>query len=120
MSRETKLDGGKYTVIRGDDGSLGALRYGEPWRDLTGDKLVGALVIEVEELRAKTAGTTNQADFQKHLFNVLHEELTFQGDDSSRDVWEALGKALAVAPHEWDTADHHGNEELGLWPPGAR
>lgn len=33
--------GGKYTVIFNEGtGALSALRYGEPWRDLTGDKLV--------------------------------------------------------------------------------
>lgn len=46
------LADGKYTVIQYDDGRLCALRYGEPWRDLTGDKLVLALAQEVERLRA--------------------------------------------------------------------
>jgi hypothetical protein len=42
-----ELEGGKYTICRSASGEMVALRYGEPWRDLTGDKLVGALVDEL-------------------------------------------------------------------------
>ena len=42
---------GKYTVIFEDSGGLKALRYGEEWRDLTGDGLVLSMLQEVEELR---------------------------------------------------------------------
>lgn len=38
------LEEGKYRLIRYKNGALSALRHGEPWRDLTGDKLVGALL----------------------------------------------------------------------------
>ena len=41
--RTLKLEDGKYEIRRHDDGHMDALRHGEPWRDLTGDKLVGAL-----------------------------------------------------------------------------
>lgn len=43
---------GKYTVIQEADGHLRALRYGEEWRDCTGDGLILALAHEVERLRA--------------------------------------------------------------------
>lgn len=45
------LEYGKYTVIQTEDGRLRALRYGDEWRDLTGDKLAYALAAEVEKLR---------------------------------------------------------------------
>lgn len=38
-----------------DDGGLHALRYGEEWRDLTGDKLVFNLAYELNEEREKNA-----------------------------------------------------------------
>lgn len=38
-----------------DDGGLHALRYGEEWRDLTGDKLVFSLAYELNEEREKNA-----------------------------------------------------------------
>ena len=45
---------GKYTVIQ-DINGLYALRYGEEWRELTGDGLILALAMEVQELRDKLA-----------------------------------------------------------------
>lgn len=45
------LEDGKYTVVR-DGGNMHALRNGETWRDLTGDKLVGALCARIDELTA--------------------------------------------------------------------
>lgn len=48
---DISLDNGKYTLPLDDSGRLIALRYGEPWRDLVGDKLVLALAQEVEKLR---------------------------------------------------------------------
>jgi hypothetical protein len=41
---------GKYTVILPSGGGLKALRYGEEWRDLTGDNLVLAMAYRIEEL----------------------------------------------------------------------
>lgn len=43
---------GKYSIAKTDGaGALSAFRYGEPWRDLTGDKLVGAMFDEIVALR---------------------------------------------------------------------
>ena len=41
----------KYTLVHDDGVGLHALRYGEQWRDLTGDGLVLAMAQEIEELR---------------------------------------------------------------------
>lgn len=49
--RRVSVEGGKYTVVIGDDGSLSALRHGEPWQDLTGNKMVYCLATELEEAR---------------------------------------------------------------------
>jgi hypothetical protein len=46
-----KIDG-KYTVVW-DTAGLRALRYGLPWRDLVGDKLVLAMAFEIDELRKR-------------------------------------------------------------------
>lgn len=46
-----ELEDGKYTLVGNDAGCLEALRYGEPWRDLTGDKFVNALGQEIESLK---------------------------------------------------------------------
>lgn len=50
------LEDGKYTIIlENHPYSFVALRYGEQWRDLTGDKLILALVQKVLELEDKLA-----------------------------------------------------------------
>lgn len=54
MTSETRieLEDGKYTYVQ-NGGEQYALRYGEPWRDLTGDKFtycLAARIVELEEL----------------------------------------------------------------------
>lgn len=44
---------GKYTVQFDADGRLRCLRYGQPWRDLTGDGMVLAMAHEIERLRER-------------------------------------------------------------------
>lgn len=53
MTIETRIDlkDGKYTVVLRSDGAMHALRHGEPWRDLVGDKMVMAMAHEIMELR---------------------------------------------------------------------
>lgn len=45
------LEDGKYTIRIHQDGKLECLRYGEPWRDLVGDKMVLAMAQEIQRLR---------------------------------------------------------------------
>jgi hypothetical protein len=47
-----ELEDGKYTALY-DNGILIALRYGEPWRDMTGDKFTAALVDRIDQLETK-------------------------------------------------------------------
>jgi hypothetical protein len=42
---------GKYTLRRHADARMEALRYGEPWRELSGDNLVYWLANEIDVLR---------------------------------------------------------------------
>lgn len=53
------VDNGKYTVIMEADGSLYALRHGEPWQDLCGNNLVYFLAAELEEARRQLAEKNN-------------------------------------------------------------
>lgn len=51
QTKETLVfENGKYTLTY-DRGVMKALRYGEQWRDLTGDNLVAAMFNEIQELR---------------------------------------------------------------------
>lgn len=50
---------GKYTVIY-EGGKVTALRYGEPWQDLTGNNLVYWMLVEVDKLRENPPAPTAQ------------------------------------------------------------
>lgn len=60
------LEDGKYTIIRHKGGRVSAMRYEEPWRDLTGDKLVGALI-------------DRMLDAEAHLRRANHELIRLKG-----------------------------------------
>ena len=48
---KTVLADGKYTVIFEEEtGAMRAERYGQPWRDLTGDGMVLAMLQKIDEL----------------------------------------------------------------------
>ena len=47
---KTEIKVGEYTVIHENGTNFHALRHGEPWRNLTGDNLVLALVSRIEQL----------------------------------------------------------------------
>lgn len=50
------LDNGKYeVVVESAPGHhrFHALRYGEPWRDLTGDGMIMAMLYRIQELEEK-------------------------------------------------------------------
>jgi len=71
------LQNGKYTVIQEPSGRLHCLRYGEPWRDCTGDGLIYSLAAEVEALRERIKAASNFlvcvaiADWQEVVNNTL-------------------------------------------------
>ena len=47
---EVNIDN-KYTVIQEPSGYIHALRNGEEWRDLSGDKLILSMAFEIRYLR---------------------------------------------------------------------
>jgi len=56
MKESITLDSGKYEVVLDQsDGKFNfhALRYGEEWRDLTGDNLVLAMFNKIQDLEDK-------------------------------------------------------------------
>ena len=53
--RRIDLENGKYTYVFEDSGRQYALRHGESWRDLTGDKFVFCLAYRVHELEEEVA-----------------------------------------------------------------
>lgn len=59
---DIKLEHGKYRVIFDSYSGFRALRYGEPWRDLTGDNLIMTMAFRIEELENKLKEISNNLD----------------------------------------------------------
>jgi hypothetical protein len=55
------LENGKYTYEHDEQGQR-VLRHGEPWRDLCGDKFVGAMADEITRLRDALTSMTEERD----------------------------------------------------------
>ena len=89
MTREVQFENGKYTYVRHCDGSASALRYGEHWRDLTGDKFVGALVDELQSVRDTSR--------DKFAIAVLSGLFSGEGWPSASDFQHIAKMAYAMA-----------------------
>ena len=64
---------GKYTVIQAPTGTTRVLRYGEEWRDVTGDNVIGGLAWELQEARERIKRLEDSyAAKDKQLSNLLH------------------------------------------------
>ena len=62
---------GKYTVVMDADGKLFALRCGEPWRELVGDKMVYCLAAELEEARTEVARLSKALETAAVRFGLI-------------------------------------------------
>jgi len=61
MSKDCVLfDDGKYKIIHHNEWSLTAERYGEYWRELTGDTLILALLDKISSLQDDLAYTSTR------------------------------------------------------------
>lgn len=111
------LDDGKYTY-QFQDGRQNVLRYGEPWRTLTGDKFVYAMACEIERLKlvlnelmkpnyayAERVATT-QLENQKLREALEHcKPLADYGRVGTKDVEQAefqrwINEALQTPPND--------------------
>jgi len=74
------LENGKYTYEH-DEHCQRVLRYGEPWRDLCGDKFVGAMADELARRQNELAAMTNERDeaqSQCRSYNLYEVQLKQQ------------------------------------------
>lgn len=89
---------GKYTLILPSEGGLHALRYGERWRDLTGDGMVLALVQEIAELREKLTDLVVSCEDTGCVREI---EAGCCGDGSYARACRLLGREPKW-PEDWD------------------
>ena len=101
-----ELDDGKYTVVHDNGAGLHALRYGEHWRDMTGDGLVLAMAQEIEDLRRRIV-PVQQVSVPASAFAsraITHYEAALLAafpSGSSGEVfnqWNEARRVLAAAP----------------------
>ena len=64
---------GKYAVVQEADGKLHALRYGEPWRELVGDNLVGTLAYDLHAARNTIETLVGALEFLFEDYEALLE-----------------------------------------------
>jgi hypothetical protein len=70
---------GKYTIQADGDGRLRALRYGQPWRELTGDGMVLALAQEIDRLREGLARLRDTTSCTSGQYAIIDELLPPNG-----------------------------------------
>jgi cell division protein FtsB len=74
-----ELAEGKYTYIY-ENGNQRALRYGEEWRDLTGDNLVYFLAHELDQLRQENTELKERAEGYKAVDDYIRRKFPTRQD----------------------------------------
>lgn len=82
---------GKYTVIHDAGANLRALRYGKPWRDMTGDGMVLGLTMELAQAREQLAAATQEAEKQIRIQMEFFNRAIEQRDSLQQQVTALRG-----------------------------
>lgn len=101
-AEQITVEDGKYTVIF-DNGQLHALRYGERWRDLSGDKLIYALMCRIQALEAAaSACLSHPAGSDRQPGLSLAGEQPAEVSDEPTEAQIAAGmRELFAGPKPW-------------------
>jgi hypothetical protein len=78
------LENGKYKLIHYIDAGLVALRYGEPWRKLTGDNLIYFLGLKIIELNEEIENLKSEAE-KYHDLSYSQDKLKSESDICDTD-----------------------------------
>ena len=65
---------GKNTVIQAPTGTTRVLRYGEEWRDVTGDNVIGGLAWELQEARDRIKRLEEAGDAMASILNNTRKD----------------------------------------------
>ena len=88
---------GKYTVIQAPTGTTRVLRYGEEWRDVTGDNVIGGLAWELQEARDRIKRLEEDLMDAKNQYAVLLADVALYEDRGERiKRMEEAGDAVAA------------------------
>lgn len=90
-----QLEDGKYTVEHNHGAGLCARRYGQLWRDLTGDGLVLAMAQEIEQLREQLADYRVVIEMLDEAKVPLHDD-----DGATYSLWGRVRRYATTQPKE--------------------
>lgn len=98
---------GKYKVIvNNDEHTFKALRYGEEWRNLTGDNLVRAMFSEIQELQIENKKLKKGVVKMKKFFIPVIWQETGTMEIEANSLEEAIELALGDHPLPKDESDY--------------
>lgn len=83
----------KYTVIQEPTGGTRVLRYGEEWRDVTGDNVICGLAWELQEARERIKRLEESRT--KSVCNNLTNMISYEGAINKIKQLEKAGDDLA-------------------------
>lgn len=91
---EVSISDGKYTVVFDPDHGLRVLRYGEPWRNATGDNLIFSLAQAVRELEAERdrlrEANKESNQLLKEILKVMKADVLHRGTEGRRELWRRV------------------------------
>ena len=101
---------GKYTVIFESDGSLRALRHGEPWQDFSGNKLIYCMLQAFDDLKQSVVQPIPMILYcpncgKQHIDASNEDEIRIRASElgithGSRE-WDVF-----IEKHEWTNPPH--------------
>lgn len=86
--REITTCGGKYKTILTDDGKLIIERYGNEWRNDTGDGYILSLIHRIEELESSINSIINWPELD--VYPSAWEFCYYDGEEAMAKLEEAL------------------------------
>lgn len=114
---------GKYVVTLHDDGKMEATRHGEPWHDLSGNKMVYCMLQEVDDLTTALAQERAAYEDMQTRYGTLQMNHEFLQEGRSRQAQEVAdltrhleiaGQDLANLRQRRDSLRNHNDELLTL------
>ena len=102
------VENGKYTYVFESNGKSYALRNGEPWQDMTGNKFVYCLAARIAELEEQLAApvptqdtaATGAGEFNSEVLSRVttylaqYPEFTPEGDDSADRAFHNIADCI--------------------------
>lgn len=110
---------GKYAIIQDESGSTNVLRYGEGWRNVTGDNVILGAAYEIDKLREYIKKLEEELMEVRNKYAVLVADVVLHDDQVERikQLEEFVGRFLNPSDLGWSIGKFERDEvreALGL------